>query len=137
MALESLLYYVDLEHETRLSTSISYLPHLHHTTTRDRRESCRDGGFSRPCDHGLSAEKLLGDAQDVARIRSDGGLRASFQGVCWIASNCCVGDKKSLLSGRRYLVLCDKIVWAELCEAGGRDSVTSRASVEEDGGKQG
>lgn len=101
-----------------------------------RRESCRDGGFRRPPDLGLNAEKLLLDAQDVARIRSDGGLRASFQGVCWIASSWCVGDRKGVLSGRRFMVLCDKTLWVELCEAGGRDSVTSRTEGDE-GRKQG
>lgn len=48
-----------------------------------------------------------------------------------------MGDKKGVLSGRRYLVLCDKILWVELCEAGGRDSVTSKTDGDDEGRKQG
>lgn len=43
-----------------------------------------------------------------------------------MASNWCVGDKKGLLSGKRYLVLCDNTVWAELRKA---DADTSGAAV--------
>lgn len=78
-----------------------------------RRESFRDDTISR-APKVLSAERLLADAQDVARIRSAARLRATHQGVCWMASNWCVGDRKGVLSGRRYLVLCDNTVWAEL-----------------------
>lgn len=48
-----------------------------------------------------------------------------------------MGDRKGVLSGRRYLVLCDKILWVELCEAGGRDSVTSKTEGDDEGRKQG
>lgn len=91
-----------------------------------RRESCRDGGISR-APKGLTAARLLEDAQDVARIRSVARLRATYQGVCWIASNWRVGEKKGVLSGRRYLVLCDNIVWAELREADRCSSVGNGA----------
>lgn len=87
-----------------------------------RRESCRDGGISR-APKVLSAARLLEDAQDVAGIRADAGLRANYQGVCWIASNWCVGGTKGVLSGKRYLVLCDNIIWAELREVDRRSSV--------------
>ena len=87
-----------------------------------RRESCRDGGISR-APKVLSAARLLEDARDVAGIRADAGLRANYQGVCWIASNWCVGGTKGVLSGKRYLVLCDNIVWAELREVDRRSSV--------------
>ena len=87
-----------------------------------RRESCRDGGISRTPKL-LSAARLLEDARDVASIRADAGLRANYQGVCWIASNWCVGETKGVLSGKRYLVLCDNIIWAELREVDRRSSV--------------
>lgn len=65
----------------------------------------------------------------MARIRSEAGLRSTYQGVCWIASNWCVGGKNGVLSGKRFLVLCDNIVWAELRESG-------RASGAGDGGEE-
>lgn len=88
-----------------------------------RRESCRDGAVINRAPKDLSAERLLEDARDVAGIRADAGLRANYQGVCWIASNWCVGRTKGVLSGKRYLVLCDNIIWAELREVDRRSSV--------------
>ncbi|CAN0385803.1 unnamed protein product, partial [Hapterophycus canaliculatus] len=88
-----------------------------------RRQSCRDSRVISRAPKGLSAARLLEDAQDVARIRSQANLRAKMEGVCWIASNWRVGDRKGVLSGKRFLVLCDNIVWAELREADRRSSV--------------
>lgn len=85
----------------------------------------------------LSAARLLEDAQDVARIRSEARLRATYQGVCWIASNWCVGGKKGVLSGKRYLVLCDNIVWAELREVDRRKSVGGVSADGKGGTQQG
>lgn len=59
----------------------------------------------------------------MARIRLEARLRANHQGVCWIASNWCVAGTQGVLSGKRFLVLCDNIVWAELREADKRLSV--------------
>lgn len=84
-----------------------------HVQNKIRRESTRDDTMSRPPKE-LCAERLLADAQDVARIRWQAKLRATHQGVCWMASNWSVGGKKGVLSGKRYLVLCDSIIWAEL-----------------------
>ncbi|CAM9163455.1 unnamed protein product [Ectocarpus sp. 4 AP-2014] len=100
-----------------------------------RRESCRDGRVISRAPKGLSAARLLEDAQDVARIRSQAGLRAKMEGVCWIASNWCVGGRKGVLSGKRFLVLCDNIVWAELREADRRCSIAAGSVVS--GGGQG
>lgn len=85
-----------------------------------RRESCRDPAGIRRGPRVLTAERLQEDAKDVARIRTEAGLRANYQGPVWIASNWCIGGKKGVLSGKRYLVLCDMIVWAELREADDR-----------------
>ncbi|CAM9809595.1 unnamed protein product [Ectocarpus sp. 13 AM-2016] len=100
-----------------------------------RRESCRDCSVISRAPKGLSATRLLEDAQDVARIRSQAGLRAKMEGVCWIASNWCVGGRKGVLSGKRFLVLCDNIVWAELREADRRCSIAAGSVVS--GGGQG
>ncbi|CAM9335350.1 unnamed protein product [Pylaiella littoralis] len=88
-----------------------------------RRESCRDVGVISRAPKGLSAASLLEDAHDVARIRSQANLRAKMEGVCWVASNWSVGGRKGVLSGKRFLVLCDNIVWAELREADRRASL--------------
>lgn len=78
-----------------------------------RRQSTRDDSSKRS-PKGLSARQLLEDAKDVARIREQARLRPAHQGLCWVASNWRVGGKQGVLSGRRCLVLCDSMVWAEL-----------------------
>lgn len=90
---------------------------------KKRRESCRDSRVINRAPKGLSAARLLDDAQDVARIRQQANLRAKMEGVCWVASNWRVGGRKGVLSGKRFLVLCDNIVWAELREADRRCSL--------------
>ncbi len=59
----------------------------------------------------------------MGRIRQQAKLRAKMEGVCWVASNWRVGGRKGVLSGKRFLVLCDNIVWAELREADRRCSL--------------
>ena len=51
-----------------------------------------------------------------------------------MASNWRVGGRKGVLSGKRFLVLCDNIVWAELREADRRCSLGEGGASNGEGG---
>ncbi|CBN76737.1 hypothetical protein Esi_0000_0548 [Ectocarpus siliculosus] len=104
---------------------------------KSTRESCRDGRVISRTPKGLSAARLLEDAQDVARIRSQAGLRSKMEGFCWIASNWCVGALKGFFSAKSFLFLCDNFFWAELRKADRRCSIAAGSFLSGGGGQGG